>query len=190
MSDRGAYIWKIILIKVSRLCRFRIIFLSFCTELKSSTWGGGAKTFCRFVSIIYRFTYSRNGSLFKVWFNGTRECNCMMYDVIAMRLLHRGDGGVAFDYPNQHMLITFGTRFGQVTNAPVEREHDQNRGQTSLASARRLRGEDHANDSHASGPRWGSSALQLPGTWGRGIGRPGWGRHSPNTLGETRIWGA
>jgi len=67
----------------------------------------------------------------------------------------------------------FDTRFEQVTNAPVEREHDQNRGQASLASAQRLRGEDYANDSHASGPRRGSSALQLLGTRGRRIGRPG-----------------
>ena len=91
--------------------------------------------------------------------------------------------------PNQHMLIMFDTRFEQVTNAPVEREHDQNRGQASLASAQRLRGEDYANDSHASGPRRGSSALQLLGTRGRRIGRPGWGWHSSNTLGEACIRG-
>lgn len=91
---------------------------------------------------------------------------------------------------NQHMLIAFDTRFGQITNASVEREHDQNRGQATLASARRLRGEDHANDSHASGTRRGSSALQLPGTGGRGTGRSGRGRHRSHPLGEARVRGA
>lgn len=112
-------------------------------------------------------------------------------DIAARRrgLLRRCDGGHR-RLPNQHMLIAFDTRFGQITNASVEREHDQNRGQAALASARRLRGEDHANDSHASGTRRGSSALQLPGTRGRGTGRSGRGRHSSHPLGETRVRGA
>lgn len=104
-------------------------------------------------------------------------------------IITSSDGGPSTT-PNQHMLITADTRFGQITNASVEREHDQNRGQASLASARRLRGEDHANDSHASGARRGSSALRLPGTRGRGTGRPGRGRHRSHALGEARVRGA
>lgn len=141
-----------------------------------------AKNFCYFVllfiicfvavgSLLERFLfmiYSKSDSI-------VREMHSRMqsYDIWCHsdEIIIVDDGSNS--RPNQHMLITFDTRFGQVTNAPVEREHDQNRGQASLASARWLRREDHANDSHASGPRRGSSALQLPGTRGCGIGRPG-----------------
>lgn len=148
------------------------------------------KNLCCFV-LLFIVCYVFANNLFKVWFNCEMRSPMQLYDIWchSNEIIILGDGSSS-RLSNQHMLIMFDTRFGQVTNAPVEREHDQNRGQASLASARRLRGEDHANDSHASGPRRGSSALQLPGTWGRGIGRSGWGWHSPNTLGETCIRGA
>lgn len=147
-----------------------------------------------FRSKFHRVTHRRAG------FGASRANACAIHprDVYTMsRRIAPGEiitSGDATAEPsttsNQHMLITADTRFGQITNASVEREHDQNRGQASLASARRLRGEDHANDSHASGPRRGSSALQLPGTRGRGTGRPGRGRHRAHALGEARVRGA